>query len=226
MRVAAQTRILSSRWKHIWNSYPVFDFCQNSLFNVDSHRLAGWELDDGISKQVRPQYWETLEKLTNIVDQKLEKFSECKLGIQKFKLSIALADQEFHSFVDKWMEVVSEKHVKELDLCIRAEGKFGYVLPQTIFAAKYLTVLKIRGYNLMLEDPVMKSAVDLHSLQILSLENVYIDEKTTQNLISSCPFVEDLYRSFNEGNSQSLKVYGLVKLVNLTVNMRSDSHLM
>ncbi|GLU15094.1 hypothetical protein SLE2022_316200 [Rubroshorea leprosula] len=123
------------------------------------------------------------------------------------------------------MEVVLKKHVKELDLRIMAEGKYSYVLPQTIFAAKSLTVLKIHGYDLILEDPFMESAVDLHALRILSLARVYVDEKTTQNLISGCPFVEDLSLSFNKDTLQSLNVNGLVKLVNLTVKMCTNRYL-
>ncbi|GLT40328.1 hypothetical protein SLA2020_144700 [Shorea laevis] len=221
MKVAAQTAVLSRRWKHIWYSYPVFDFCQNYLFDLHLDGYMGPALDEYIT----PKYWGTVEKLAIILDQKLMRFSEYKIGIKKFKLFMALVDQEFHSYIDNWMEVVSKKHVKELDLSIMVGGRCCYVLPKTIFAAKSLTVLKICGYNLALKDPFMESAVDLHSLQILSLEKVYVDEKTTQNLISSCPFVEDLYLSFSGDTLQSLNVYGLVKLVNLTVKMCTNGYL-
>ncbi|GLU15095.1 hypothetical protein SLE2022_316210 [Rubroshorea leprosula] len=77
MKAVAQTAVLSRRWKHICYSYPVFDFCQNSLFDLHLDENIGRRFDEYIP----PRYWETLEKLTNIVDQKLEKFSEHKIGI-------------------------------------------------------------------------------------------------------------------------------------------------
>ncbi|GKV16032.1 hypothetical protein SLEP1_g26743 [Rubroshorea leprosula] len=228
IKAATQTTVLSRRWKHILDSYPVVDFSQSSIFGLRYEYIQS-QLDSDFSRKEWPQYWETFEKFTKIVDDKLQKLCEYGIGIQKFKLSIALVDPEFDSFFDEWMDVVSEKHVRELDLLIMVGGGGCYVLPETIFASKCLTVLKISGFNLTLVHPV---TVDLHSLRTLTLKGVYLDEDMLQNLISGCPLVEDLCLSFRRelmGDScvpfpfriKMVNICGLFKLANLTIGMLS-----
>ncbi|KAF3457039.1 hypothetical protein FNV43_RR01696 [Rhamnella rubrinervis] len=81
-----------------------------------------------------------------------------------------------------WLNFVIQRNVKELDLNVRS-----YCLPQFILNASSLTVLKLSGLNL--ED---LSLSNFPCLKVLSFNYLTFDAQSLQNVISSCPVIEDL----------------------------------
>ena len=81
------------------------------------------------------------------------------------------------------LNFVIQRNVEELDLNVR-----GSCLPQFILNASSLTVLKLSAMNLE-----NLSLSNFPSLKVLSFNNVERDAKSLQNVISSCPAIEDLW---------------------------------
>ncbi|GLT55977.1 hypothetical protein SLA2020_290540 [Shorea laevis] len=212
MKTAARTCVLSRRWKHIWNSYPVFEFNESSFASAV---LDGINLTDA-TPQCTALWTTLLNKFTDVVDRRLHKFCESKFGIQTFDLSITILEPKFASMVEEWIGLAAKNNVKEFHLKINNGNctLHCFSLPQTIFSAKSLTVLDLFGCGF--NPPIAKNAINFQHLHSLFLENVYLDDSTIQQLTSSGRNMEILHL-INCKGFKRLEISGLVKLINLTV---------
>lgn len=82
-----------------------------------------------------------------------------------------------------------------------------YTLSQPVLHANSLTVLKLANMNLNVTD-----FVTLKSLKVLSLKNVYLDDKSAHIMISSCSSLEQLDLQF---------CFGLKRLRILNSNLKA-----
>lgn len=131
MKAAGKTCILSKRWYYVWETYPIIELHHDS-FGLKGEGVHWGRVVDkttysiyrAVSKRLveiykwRDQYGlyrETLERFEETVENRLHKFCEHESEIQKFILSIPILGlRYFH--VHKWLQLVGEKQVKELDL--------------------------------------------------------------------------------------------------------------
>ncbi|KAM3308207.1 hypothetical protein P3S67_009951 [Capsicum chacoense] len=96
------------------------------------------------------------------VDQILAKQQKHKISIRRFKM----IDLSYYLNVDNWFKILVECDIKELCL------EFGTVypnkkLPEVIFAAKALNVLRLRGFKIELPSNGIKRFYGLISLQVV-----------------------------------------------------------
>lgn len=194
---AAKTSILSKRWQYVWDSYPVVEFCGDFFsYLIDEENRA----------------------IKRYIDMADCRFNKLNYNIQRVKFDITRdISSELKYVLERWLGLILEKQVKELDFCISYFREIGYSLPLTVFSAGSLTVLKIKGKgcNLKLND--VRSSVNLPSLQTLSLCKVNTSDMTVRHLISSCPSLEDLELSYCRG-LKVLNLSGMVKLVNVSLS--------
>ncbi|KAK0590934.1 hypothetical protein LWI29_033386 [Acer saccharum] len=128
-------------------------------------------------------------KFAEFVDVSLLRF--CKLGfsMQKFRLLTCLLDVEgASSLLDKWIGLTVKNHVKELDFDVPPRENVMYTLPQIIFLAESVTVLKLAGCKL--EQPC--NSLRFRSLKSLILKEVHLIEEMLHKLSTECPSLEDL----------------------------------
>ncbi|KAJ0007625.1 hypothetical protein Pint_29769 [Pistacia integerrima] len=132
----AQTSVLSKRWNQLRISFPIFDFDKSDF---DPYYFVG----KGFA----------LHKFLNFVDTSLVQFSKFDLSMLKFRLFISILHvKESAPYIDKWVELATEKEVKEFDLKFLVDADYSvpntiYTLPQTIFSARSLTTLRLVGYG-------------------------------------------------------------------------------
>ncbi|KAJ0054150.1 hypothetical protein Pint_02788 [Pistacia integerrima] len=189
----AKISILSRRWKGFCASCPVFDFHPNNFLRKGGFDLNYNNFDyliefKGIHKRIK--------KFMKFIDASSDQFCEAKLCIQEFRLLVGVLDVE-KSFrrVDRWIGLVLENGVKELDLEVITDGSKVYSFPKAIFSAKSATTLKPSGCKL--EQP--SNIIRFNSLKHLTLVRVYINEQLVQRLTSECPLREDLLLSLCTG---------------------------
>ncbi|KAJ0008132.1 hypothetical protein Pint_29750 [Pistacia integerrima] len=133
--------------------------------------------------------------------------------MHKFRLFISVLDvEELVPYIDKWIGLAAEKEVKELDLDILIESDTmdtPYTLPQTIFSARSVTILRL--VNCKLEN----ISVGCLQLKKLFFGGVSLMDQQFHYFISSFPLLEDLileYCHFLERitiSSNQLKKFGL-----------------
>lgn len=109
---SARTSALSKRWNSVWNSFPVFEFDQNTYME----RFPGGEFFHFVDMSLR-----------NFVDQ--NKFRMEKLDVD---LDMDDMDGDSVSMIDSWLPLAFRNGVSE----VRFEVLHGYYpLPQTTFAS-------------------------------------------------------------------------------------------
>ncbi|KAG2728883.1 hypothetical protein I3760_01G224400 [Carya illinoinensis] len=184
---AARTSILSKRWRELWTSFSILKFDQHKIQKEGNLDLKN-------------------ENFKDFVDNSLKRHLEQKLSICKLVLRITSYDLDLALHMDQWVNLAVENHLKELDLHFFIEKNIHYTLPQSVFAAKTLTGLRLYGCKL-------KSCgyIKLPHLQKLYMRQVVIDQQTIRNMISGCPLVEDL-RFIHCTGLKDLQVSGLLKL--------------
>ncbi|KAK0600591.1 hypothetical protein LWI29_016432 [Acer saccharum] len=189
---SAQTSILSKRWKDLYTSFPILDFYESYTYFTGENRhiknpsfLIPYELTRKFRKNLR--------KFIKFVDISLLRFCELEFSMQKFRLIIGLLDvKQLSSVLDRWLGLVVENRVKELDFEVQTRRYRVYTLSQTIYFAKSITSLKLSGCKLELPC----GDIRLYALKSLSLDKVCITEEMLQKLISQCSLLEDLHLSF------------------------------
>ncbi|XP_016440256.1 F-box/FBD/LRR-repeat protein At5g56420-like [Nicotiana tabacum] len=189
---AARMSTLSKVWDSAWNSLSYLNFGDKFLKSEDMPRLV------------------------NVVNQSLANRQKHKISMQKF--SLGLPHHRWLSYVDDWIKILIACNIKELNLRVSRpiyEGKLEYnSLPEAIFAAKALNVLRLDGFKIELPSDGIKFS----SLRELRLSDVFLNEEFIQALCTSCCNLEDLYlqnfdglASFQVGNTSLPKL----KKVNL-----------
>ncbi|XVF23818.1 hypothetical protein REPUB_Repub13aG0072300 [Reevesia pubescens] len=142
----AQTNLLSKKWKdHLRPSFPILKFNQLDFLGKDLPYLCQ-----------ETHFWRNPKKFTNsikdfseFIDTNLDYFCKMKLRVQKFKLLIGVPNDSasWSCLVDKWIGLAVENQVRNLNLhLIFPDGP--YPLPETVFLAKSITVLKLRRCKL------------------------------------------------------------------------------
>ncbi|KAH7565255.1 hypothetical protein JRO89_XS09G0174800 [Xanthoceras sorbifolium] len=172
VKKVAQTGILSKRWNYLWTSFPILDFDQTYVRGLDMTctlplEFTGWQK-------------ERFNKFLVFVDASLLRFCKLKFSVQKFRLSIGPLDVKGSSFLlDKWIGLVVDNEVKELDIHLISEKTLFYfprtielddmyTLPQKLFSAKSMTTLDVCGCKL----EQSSGSAGLHFLKNVKLDNL------------------------------------------------------
>ncbi|KAL2895518.1 hypothetical protein RDABS01_011427 [Bienertia sinuspersici] len=182
---AARTGLISKRWQYVWETFPILD-CNEWFFGRELDILNPKEL--GLPKDERRKIFNRRQKFLNYVDEKLQRFPEENLCVNKFLLHITLVSNNLASRVDAWMDLVSDLSVRELDLYLTVGKERFYVLPLKVLTMESLQILNLRGC--LLSSSFNRNAIKLTSLIQLHLRDVSIDEETIQDLIFSIRSME------------------------------------
>lgn len=192
-KLAAQTGILSKRWKDVWLSIPALEFQMHLWSNYEGDRNAF----DSFAKPKIKSFMNFLDRVFAIRETS---------GIKIFRL---VCDHEIDS---RWLNYrLSALHnVQELYLDIWALEEFPWSPLDNS-----LEILKLRG-RIMLKIP---SSVSFQHLKILHLHSVtYVDDASAEKLLSSCPVLEDLQISRWEWDNVRNFVIAVPSLKRLTVD--------
>ncbi|XP_074284210.1 putative F-box/LRR-repeat protein At4g15060 [Silene latifolia] len=170
MEEAYRTSVLSKKWNQIFATNPILDF--DHYYN-------------------RKFPMETLPRLLEYIDARMQKFSKENLRITKFRLGLPPNDLLLPSKVDEWLEIAVRNQVTEIFL----GAPTNYKLPSFLFCAKSLRNLDCDNVEIPFYE-----ALELASLEILSLHyNVVLEERMLFHIVSSCLNLKDLCISFCPG---------------------------
>ncbi|KAI9186965.1 hypothetical protein LWI28_022806 [Acer negundo] len=189
---SAQTSILSKRWKALYTSFPILDFYESYTYFTGENRYIK-NPSFSIPYELTRKFRKNLRKFINFVDISLVRFCELEFSMQKFRLIIGLLNaKQLSSVLDRWLGLVVENRVKELDFEVQTRRYSVYTLSQTIYFAKSITSLKVSGCKLELPC----GDIRLYALKSLSLDKVCITEEMLRKLTSQCSLLEDLHISY------------------------------
>ncbi|XP_022715084.1 putative F-box protein At5g40050 isoform X1 [Durio zibethinus] len=196
---AARTSILSKRWRDMWVSFSNLVFDQRK-FHGQVRRL------ETLSEE-QIQKIKNVEMFRNYVDNTLQRHVELKdRSIQKFVLHMTHYNSELTTCMDKWIDLALKYNIKELELHVPGYLHGCYRLPQCVFAANTITALRVYGCKLR---PC--NNLKLSNLQKVCLGKLYVNEWMIENLIRSCPLLED-FRLIYPIGLKTFKVPNLPKL--------------
>ncbi|KAK2977567.1 hypothetical protein RJ640_006046, partial [Escallonia rubra] len=198
-----KTSILSSAWKSLWASVPSLDldeldFCHNTL--TSSEDMEG------------------NTRFTSFINDFLMR---CRVSSMR-KICINGGSKCKSEWMNKLICAAIERNVLELELNFDSQDGESIEppleLPQSLYFSKTLVVLKL-SLDMVLNFPM--PCVCFPNLKVLLLDNiVYKDDDSIQNLLSSCPVLEDLVLFRNRAdNLKTLNVTSQV-LKKLLVRFR------
>ncbi|KAG2311160.1 hypothetical protein Bca52824_022717 [Brassica carinata] len=194
---AVRTSVLSTRWKSLWLLVP-------------SLRLASHDFPD-------------YNAFVSFVDKSLDLYREENSCLHKLELVIRKDDND-QSCVTRWMDFVSTRKVKHLDVeCILVKREHLEVVPLSLYFCESLLYLRLHRVSLGGSE-----SVSLPRLKTMCLEqNVYADEAFLQSFISSCPVLEDLnIVRRDDDNVKVLRVHSQT-LTSLTLGFEpGDGHML
>lgn len=194
------TSILSTRWRYLWTTIPDLDFDDSELL----HEYA--DLSDDRLEEVNLRFQHFVNRVLLLSD------APC---FQKFHLKGFLEDVDH---VDTWISSAIKRGVQDLKLCNWDEVHIR--VPHILFTSKTLLVLTLTGVLLN-----VNRSVCLPSLKILNLDTVkYENGNTMQNLLSSCPVVEELYVQLWIGDTRRLLDISIPTLKRLTLFYHRESY--
>lgn len=179
----ARTCILSKRWRDIWTSFDNLVFDQRNFVSQESQEVF------------RNYVYTTMQSR---VDQ--------NVYIQKFTLHLTYYNPGEGDHVDGWINAAIGRNITDLDLHLPIRRRKPYNLPETVFAAKSITSLRVYGCRLG-----TCSDIKVSQLQKLCLGELKVDEQMIENLISSCPLIEDFRLIYCSG-LKTLELSNLPKL--------------
>ena len=204
IKQVVQSTVLSTRWKHIWTTFP------NLVFDETYFDSKLWRSP---KNKKNPEVQKKIKALFNFVEKTLQSHHRQRLHINKFLLHCKAQKKSisFVETVDRWIGFVVDSDVEEMNLGF---GFFGinYTLPQRVLVAKSLTVLIL--YKCKLESTC--GDIYLPSLKKLSLSYVDADDQMFQNLIAGCPVIESMM--FRECRGlKSIKASNVPKVMAITL---------
>nr|XP_027118947.1 putative F-box/FBD/LRR-repeat protein At5g22670 [Coffea arabica] len=167
-KLAAQTGILSKRWRDVWLSIPALEFQMHLRANYEGDMTAF----DSFAKPKIESFTNFLDRLFAIRDTS---------SIKKFRL---VFDHQVDSrCLNNWLSALH--NIQEIDLELLVQREF----PWSPLADKLLEILKLSCISL----PNIPSSVSFPRLKVLHLHSAtYVDDASVEKLLSSCPVLEDL----------------------------------
>ncbi|MQL76246.1 hypothetical protein Taro_008643 [Colocasia esculenta] len=175
MKMAVRTSALSSRWRDRWTSIVNLDFD----FEV-------WNSIPGNKPEDENRMGTKRNEFACIVGQFLERHKGPK--VKRFRLYFYPGNKYGRQTV-KWLKLVVEKGVEELDLDFYMESGKMFHLPKFVLQCKSLLSLKLTYCNLELHPECER----LSSLKIIYLNQVKITDDLVESLLSRCQQLESLY---------------------------------
>ncbi|KAI3753922.1 hypothetical protein L2E82_25987 [Cichorium intybus] len=163
---AVKTSVLSTRWKNLWASVPNIDFDDGLL----------WARVYGRPRPEVSSFVKFVERVLQLRDAS---------NMEKFRLSCFVCNNA--SKIHSWISYAIMHNVQELDLCLLKVD--ASVFPLSMFDSTSFVILKIR-MDCVIE---LSSHVSLPCLKTFHLSLVrFPNDDFTENLLSGCPFLEEL----------------------------------
>jgi hypothetical protein len=214
---AARTSVLSKAWLETWYTFPILSFCDTKIvgMNQTPHEVIVWTRN--------------ILKFCNHVTRRMLKFSDQRMVIKKFMLTVKLFGLcKLSKFVDFWLKLASESGVEVIKLSDRFVSNDDiYVLSIDVIEAKSLAKLVLEG-KIKVGSTFMNRSIKFLSLRELSMSFVTLgDEHLIEHLISCCPLIEyitlkDCFVLSSGGDQRdaikSLNLNGLQKLKGVDVS--------
>lgn len=151
----------------------------------------------------------------NFIEQALQRRCSQGINISKLVLDIPYAvgcSSEGSILVDRWIGYSLKSNIKHLTLHV-FNTVFWYSLPPTLFSSNSLTMLELTGCKMEL--PLDRN-IKL-PLKKLRFSLCHLDDECFQNLIHSCPDLEDLKIVLCQGLKRMM-IPHLLKLKNFLLN--------
>nr|XP_009800645.1 PREDICTED: putative F-box/LRR-repeat protein At5g41840 [Nicotiana sylvestris] len=198
------------------------------------------------------QAWSTLPNLkfickysidSKIIDAILERYRVNKIPIDKFEFSYCLEyrSRDVFPLIDKWLGIALQNGVKHLlynGNCTLNPSIYkrtytlipSYPLPiYTILASEALRELVLTDFDLM-SVSLSDGVASCHSLRMLSLSRVSLDENMLQTLLNSCPLLVALILEYCPGlkkiellNLQKIKSASIRAKINQRVKVKAPT---
>ncbi|KAH9604834.1 hypothetical protein KSS87_000949, partial [Heliosperma pusillum] len=124
-----------------------------------------------------------LQRFVEFVNETMRRYFILEFRKRKMYLEVPIVDEHLENLVDRWIKIAVLNQIEELEIC--SYGEIDCMLPEFLFCAKSLKVLKCRNIELPYYE-----IMELVSLTHLTLEPMFVDEDMLQRIISSCPLVE------------------------------------
>nr|VDC62633.1 unnamed protein product [Brassica rapa] len=167
-KVAVSTSILSKRWEYLWMWLPRLEYGHKDCSEPESKRLQCF-LDRNLPLHRAP----VIESFHLELDNSVFKPENIKMCV---------VNAVYHS-------------VRELEIVYESYSAKPNILPSNLYTCISLVILKLDG-EILLDVPRM---VSLPSLKTMKLQKVrYFNEEILQQLLSSCPVLEDLVVDLDE----------------------------
>ncbi|KAJ3687095.1 hypothetical protein LUZ61_016259 [Rhynchospora tenuis] len=194
IREAIRTSVLSSRWRDIWKLNPL-------------------NIDDSIMKFDNQQNFHDIRLKTL---QAINRIASVHPGpIHSFRIS-QLREPAFHCEVDKLIETLSSKGIRELSLIFGYQGNLRYGLPFPLLQCQTLCKVSVSDCFFR-PSPVVNSSFP--NLKELTLEFVFLWDHLLKCLLESCAQLEVL-QLINCSGLQYVRL-NCAKLQKLTIHESS-----
>ncbi|KAM7515380.1 hypothetical protein LguiA_004963 [Lonicera macranthoides] len=190
-RESVRTSILSTRWKYIWSSVPALDLTYSDFKSK------------AYCRDVNFQKRNIIDNFLNVVDRLLTGHSQHVLD--KVHIDGSSSGTHDGSHINAWICAAIKRNVRKLNL-LGLDSIKPHELHQSLLSSNALVVLKL-DLNVILNFPMTSTCFP--NLKVLKLEHLvtFKDDTSAQNLISSCPVLEDLFISRN--GSHNLRILNL-----------------
>ncbi|XP_074281361.1 uncharacterized protein LOC141606214 [Silene latifolia] len=176
---AGRASVLSKRWYQVWSCIPVLDF------RLQYYKMVYWDVSTKYGFNVDD---DVIQSFLGFIDKTMQRYDTQKYRIRKLHLELPTPDKKIESLVDRWIRIAVQNLVQELSINTLLHYTSDYRLPEILFRAKSLNVLKCRDIVL----PYYET-MELVSLEYLTLIQKNVDMIHTdmlQRIISFCPLVE------------------------------------
>ncbi|KAL7120920.1 hypothetical protein ACP275_02G151200 [Erythranthe tilingii] len=159
---AVRTSVFSKSWRRIWCTRPNLNF------------------SDALFKH---------QQFTSFACNTLQRYSDQKLCVDDFRLSISLLDLDSISLLRKWIPLLPTIGVKQFHLSILSEQITD--LPSVVFeAGSELKLLHLQNCNLVQNTPEI---IPFVRLQVIILCHVSIANGVFDKVISSCRLLTTMW---------------------------------
>ncbi|CAN6806434.1 unnamed protein product [Brassica oleracea] len=176
-KTAVVTSVLSTRWRTIWLSTPVLDLHTDDFTNFTAFAsFISWFLD--FSKGSSCLHKLKLDLVSKRPIQEISIESSWDLAFVRGYL-------DPYYLITDWINKAVTRKVKHLDI------SFPWIvemMPLSIYTCETLVSLKLQ--NVPLADSQYVSLPRLKTMHLV--DNIYASDALLENLVSSCPVLEDL----------------------------------